>query len=320
MVQTPRPPPAAKRFMMPALKTPPSLMERLAAGEVLISDGATGTYLQQHGLEPGGCPEAFNADRPDVVQGMARAYFDEGSDLVLTNSFGGSRFVLNKYGFAERCRELNRLAAEHARSQAPPGCFVVGSVGPSGEFMEPLGPTSESEMFDAFAVQTAALVEGGVDAVLIETMTAIEEAVVAVRAAKKNPGLPVFCSMTFDKGPRGFFTMMGVTPEKAVAALQEAGADVVGTNCGSGIEDMIEVYRAMRAVTAGYLLVQANAGMPVLEGGEVAYPDSPEFMAGRYKELVVAGANIVGGCCGTGPDHIRAIAQAVRGTAAPSAG
>ena len=302
--------------MMPAPKTPPTLLERLAQGEVLVADGATGTYLQLQGLEPGGCPEAFNVERPEIVQGMAKAYFDAGSDIVSTNSFGGSKFALSKYGFADRGHEFNRLAAQHARGQAPAGCFVVGSVGPSGEFMEPLGPVSEGEMREAFSAQIGALVEGGVDAVLIETMTALEEAVAGVRAAKEYPGLPVFCSMTFDRGPRGFFTMMGVTPRQAVSELRAAGTDVVGTNCGTGITDMLEVFREMREAggpqLGNRLLVQANAGMPVLEGGNVVYPDTPEFMAERYQLLVEGGASIVGGCCGTGPEHIRAIAAAMK--------
>ncbi len=294
--------------MTPAPAPSSALLERLARGEVLISDGATGTYLQQHGLEPGGCPEALNEARPKIVKGMAEAYFEAGSDLVLTNSFGGSRFVLQKYGLAGRVRDFNRLAAQHVRSRAPSGCFVVGSVGPSGEFLQPLGQVSEDEMAEAFSAQIGALVEGGVDAVLIETMTALEEATLAVRAAREFSGLPVFCSMTFDKGPRGFFTMMGVTPAQAAAELRDAGADVVGSNCGSGIVDMITVFREMRAADAGHLLVQSNAGMPILKGGEVVYPDSPEVMAKHYKTLLEEGVSIVGGCCGTGPEHIRALA------------
>ena len=161
-------------------------LERLARGETLISDGATGTYLQGHGLEPGGCPEAFNVSHADVVRGMAREYFEAGADMVLTNSFGGSRFMLGKYGLADRVSEFNRLAAEHARSEAPEGCYVVGSVGPTGEFLEPLGELSDSEMLDGFAEQIEALVAGGVDAVVVETMTALEESALAIRAARES--------------------------------------------------------------------------------------------------------------------------------------
>jgi len=291
-----------------------TILERLAAGDVLISDGATGTYLQQHGLEPGGCPEEFNASRPDVVEGMAKAYFDAGSDLVLTNTFGGSRFMQKKYGYESRVSEFNRLAAEQAKSQAPDSNhYAVGSIGPTGEFLEPLGAVSNSEMYDSMTEQITALVEGGADAILLETQMAIEEAIIGVKAAKDNTDLPVIATMVFDKGPRGFFTMMGVTPEQAVTGLRGAGADIVGANCGNGIDVMLELAQKMRAVDDGYMLVHSNAGIPDLVKGEVVYNESPEFMAERFKQLTDLGINIVGGCCGTGPDHIRALSKLLRG-------
>ena len=290
---------------------PAALLERLRQGELLISDGATGTFLQQHGLEPGGCPEEFNASHPDVVREMARQYFEAGSDLVLTNSFGGTVFMQKKYGYGERVVEFNRLAAEHARSQAPEGGFVVGSVGPTGEFLEPLGPVSETEMYEAFVEQVKALEDGGADAVVVETMTAVEEAELAVRAARENTELVVIATMVFDKGPRGFFTMMGVTPERAVHSMEEAGAHVVGSNCGNGIDNMVDIARRMRSETDGFLLIHSNAGIPVMRGGQIVYPESPEYMAERFKELADIGVNIIGGCCGTGPEHIRALSAAV---------
>ena len=297
----------------------PTILERLARGETLISDGATGTYLQRHGLEPGGCPEAFNVSHVETVRGMARQYFEAGADMVLTNSFGGSRFMLGKYGLADRVSEFNRLAAEHARRQAPEGCYVVGSVGPTGEFLEPLGELSESEMLDGFVEQIDALVAGGVDAVVVETMTALEESALAIRAAREFSakglaGLTVMATMTFDIGPRGFFTMMGVTPERAVAELQDAGAHIVGANCGNGIEVMVQLARELRDATDAPLLVHCNAGIPAVQRGEIVYPESPEFMARGFRMLVEdVGVNIVGGCCGTGPTHIRALVEAMRG-------
>ena len=290
---------------------PAALLERLRQGDLLISDGATGTFLQQHGLEPGGCPEEFNASHPEVVREMARQYFEAGSDLVLTNSFGGSVFMQKKYGYGERVAEFNRLAAEHARSQAPDGRFVVGSVGPTGEFLEPLGPVSETEMYEAFVEQVKALEAGGADGVAVETMTAVEEAELAVRAARENTDLVVMATMVFDKGPRGFFTMMGVTPERAVQTMQAAGAHVVGSNCGNGIDNMVDIARRMRAETEGFLLIHSNAGIPAMKGGQIIYPESPEYMAERFQELAELGVNIIGGCCGTGPEHIRALAAAV---------
>ena len=298
---------------MPETDTSLTLLERLSQGDFLISDGATGTYLQQHGLEPGGCPEEFNATHPDVVRGMAKAYFDAGSELVLTNSFGGSSFMQKKYGFGDRVSEFDRLAAEHARSQAPAGCYVLGSVGPTGEFLEPLGEVSESEMYDAFVEQITALEEGGADGVVIETMTAVEESAVAIKAARENTGLTVIATMTFDKGPRGFFTMMGVTPERGVKELQDAGADIVGANCGNGVDVMVELARELRSATDGYLLIHSNAGIPAIKGGQIVYPETPAYMAERFETLVRdVGVNIVGGCCGTAPDHIRALVDILR--------
>ena len=284
---------------------------------MLVSDGATGTYLQSHGLEPGACPEEFNFSHPNVVRGMARDYFAAGSDMVLTNSFGANRFMLTKYGHGDRVAELNRLAAEHARSQAPRDRFVIGSVGPSGEFLQPLGEVSDSEMLEAFTEQVVALEEGGVDGIIIETMTALEEARLAIQAAKENTGLAVISTMVFDKGPRGFFTMMGVTPEQAVTRLLDAGADVVGSNCGNGIDIMLEVATAMRAATDAPLLIHSNAGIPTLVKGEIVYPESKEYMAERFKTLAEMGVNIVGGCCGTGPEHIRALRVSVASLVQP---
>jgi len=249
---------------------------------------------------------------PDVVRGMAKAYFDAGSDMVLTNSFGGSRFMQKKYGYADRVSEFNRLAAEHAKSQAPEGHYVAGSVGPTGEFLAPLGPVSEEEMYDALSEQITALVQGGADALLLETQMALEEAALGVRVAKENTDLPVFATMVFDKGPRGFFTMMGVTPEQAATGLRQAGADVVGVNCGNGIDLMVELARQVRSADDGLMLVHSNAGIPDIKDGQIVYSESPDFMAERFKILADLGISILGGCCGTGPDHIRALAKILK--------
>ena len=290
----------------------PGILDRLAAGDTLIFDGATGTYLQNNGLEPGGSPELMNAANPEVIKGMAKHYFDAGSDIVLTNTFGGNKFMLDRYGAGDRLFELNRLAAEHARSVAPEGKFVAGSIGPTGEFIEPLGTATEDELYEIFSEMSKAFEAGGADAVMIETQLAIEEAAIAVRAAKETTGLVVMATMVFDKGPRGYFTMMGVTPEQAVQGLEEAGADIVGTNCGNGIERMVEIATRMRAVTDKYLVVQSNAGLPIIKNGETCYLETPEFMAKHYRELAELPINILGGCCGTTADHIQALVQSVR--------
>ena len=289
------------------------LLERVLAGEILISDGATGTYLQAHGLESGGCPEEFNESHPEVVQQMAANYFAAGSDMVETNSFGGSRYMLDKYGHAGRVEQFNRLAAEHVRAAAPDARFVLGSVGPTGEFLEPNGEATEQAMYDVFVEQTRGLAAGGADAFCIETMSDYGEISLAIRAAKQT-GLPVIATMTFDKGPRGYFTMMGITPAAAASRLDEAGADIVGSNCGIAIEQMIEIVAAMKSATDKPILTHVNAGIPKIVNGEIVYPHTPQHMASLVPKLVEAGANVVGGCCGTGPDHIRAFARALWGS------
>lgn len=289
-----------------------SILDRLANNEQLISDGATGTYLQKRGLEPGNCPEVLNATHPDLIQRMALDYFEAGSNLVLTNSFGANKFNLKKYGFEDRVEELNLLAAEHACSQAKPGNYVLGSVGPTGEFLAPLGEVSSEEMIEDFIEQISALRKGGVDGVLIETKTSLEEASLAIKAAKEYTDLVTMCTMTFDKGPRGFFTMMGVTPDKGIIGLQNAGADVVGANCGNGIDDMVLIARLMRQATNGYLILHSNAGIPSISNGEIIYPETPEYMANRFKDIADIGVNIIGGCCGTDVEHIRAFSERLK--------
>jgi 5-methyltetrahydrofolate--homocysteine methyltransferase len=290
------------------------LLARIAAGEVLISDGATGTYLQEHGLLPGGCPEELNLSHPDVVKGMAAAYLAAGSDMVLTNSFGANVFRLGHYGLADRVVEINYLAARLARSVTPPDHFVVGSIGPTGEFLEPLGDVSPAAMGDAFAEQAGALVAGGADGILVETMSALDEATLAVRTAREHASGVVMATMAFVPGARGWVTSMGVTPPRAIAALRDAGADVVGANCGTGVAGMVELARLLRDLTDAPLLIHANAGLPVVDDGRIGYSESSEIMVPYFFQMKQLGINVIGGCCGTGPDHIRAIATALRGS------
>ena len=293
------------------------LLQRLADGTPLISDGAVGTYLQSKGLAPGGSPEEMNASAPETVREMAAAYFDAGSDMVLTASFGGSRFMLEKYGLGGRVAELNRLAARHARSVAPEGCFGVGSVGPTGEILESNGgDVSEDEVLDAFVEQVTALEAGGADAIAVETMISAREATLAIQAAKENTDLVVFGTMMFDKGPRGWFSMMGDTPESAVKDMLAAGADVVGANCGNGVEKMVELAAEIRAAADGFMLIHSNAGIPAIRKGQIVYPETPEYMAGHFSTMADMGVNIVGGCCGTTPGHIRALSNRLRGNGA----
>jgi len=289
--------------------------EKLKGGRILFCDGAMGTFLQAKGLQPGECPELWCLDRPDEVRDIHGQYREAGSDIVECNSFGGTRYKFRHYGLEGSVAEINHAAAALAREIAGDKQYVLGSVGPTGEFMEPYGPEREDNFYGAFREQMVALEKGGCDLVIIETMTCAEEALVAVRAAKENTGLTVITSFTFD--PRvggGYATVMGVTPEDSASKALEAGADIIGANCGTGPDHMIEVIRLLRAAAPGLpLIAMPNAGMPVVENGKTVFRETPEEMAEKAPKLVEAGANILGGCCGTGPSHIAAMKTAVLG-------
>jgi 5-methyltetrahydrofolate--homocysteine methyltransferase len=291
-----------------------SMLDRLAAGEILICDGAMGTLLQARGLQPGECPELWCVERPDDVRDVHRAYRAAGSDIAECNSFGGSRYKLRHYGLEGRATEINRAAAAVARDVAGTTQHVLGSVGPTGEFMEPYGSETEQAFVDAFVEQIAALRDGGADAVILETMTGVEEVAAAIRAARDVGDLAVLASFTFaPQAGGGYATMMGVTPEQAAERAVTAGADVVGANCGTGPGPMVEVIRRMRAAVSGVpILAMPNAGMPVLEEGRTVFRETPQQMADSARRLVEAGATIIGGCCGTTAAHIRAMREAVK--------
>lgn len=289
-----------------------SIVDSVQNGRILVSDGAWGTLLQAAGLESGACPESWNLEHREQVRRVAEEYFSAGADMVETNSFGGNRFKLAHYGLDTRCAEINRIAAELSREAAGNDRWVLGSVGPTGKMLL-MGDVTEEQLYDAFAEQAAALEAGGADAICIETMSDIEEARIAVRAARDNTRLEVAATFTFEKTVQGEYrSMMGVAPVDAARAMREAGADIVGTNCGNGFERMIDIVKQIAADLPDVpILVHANAGMPVLEQGESRYPDSPEFMASLVPDLLNAGARVIGGCCGTSAEHIRAIRLAV---------
>lgn len=291
-------------------------LDRLKS-DILVFDGAMGTMLFEAGLVDGACPELWNETHADVVRDIHKAYFDAGSDFVETNTFGGTRLKLQAYGLADRTRELNVLGAGLARSVCPSGKYVAGSIGPTGHLpdtFEPLGDVSEEEFYANFREQALALAEGGVDLFAIETMMYPEEAVVAIRAAKEATGLPVMCTMFFqwEKAQNRDRTMWGTSPEEAARILFEAGADVVGCNCGDGgPERAAAIIQAMRRVTDGWLIAYPNAGLPRVVDGRTIYELPPDQMAAGYPAILDAGANIVGSCCGSTPAHIARIAEAV---------
>ena len=296
-----------------------SLRERLDSRRLLVADGAWGTRLQERGLEAGECPELWNVDRPRDVQAVAEEYLAAGSDLILTNTFGGSPLMLRRHGLAERTEELNAAGARLSLDavQAAGGrALVAASVGPTGELPAPLGTVGEEELEEGFRLQVRAVLEAGVRIVCVETMIDLTEACCAVRGARRAArelglAVEVMATLTYGPTPSGYRTAMGVDVPQTVAGLTRAGADVLGSNCGNGIEQMLPIAAAFRALTALPLLVQANAGLPVLEGGRAVFRQGPDDMARHVPALVRAGASIIGGCCGTGPAHIAALRRAV---------
>lgn len=278
--------------------------------KVTVTDGAWGTQLDALGCPPGLCRERWNLERPEAVQEVAGRYVAAGSQVILTNTFTGNRVILARHGLADRVAELNRAGAAISRGAAGQDVRVFGSMGPSGVIvmMEEL---DTKELHDAFGEQAAALAEGGVDAIVCESMTELAEAVIAVRAAKQYTQLPVVASMVFDSGSDRCFTAMGDSVERSAAALTDAGADVLGTNCGIGIAEVIAPAIRLRQSTDLPVWIKPNAGLPELINGEVVYQESPEEFATHARKLLKIGVDYLGGCCGTTPDHIRALVDVV---------
>ena len=288
-----------------------TITEAVRSGRVLVSDGAWGTFLQRKGMRPGECPELWNVERAADIEDIARSYVDAGADMIQTDSFGANRFKLRHYGLESRAADLNEAAARISRRVAGPQRWVIASMGPTGEILL-MGDVSAADLHAAFAEQAAALERGGADALCIETMSALDEAIEAIRAARDTTRCEVICTFTFNKTKDGYRTMMGLAPGDAARGALDAGAHIVGANCGNGIERMIEIVTEMRAAASDApILVHANAGIPTNKDGVDVFPESPADMATRIPALVDAGANVVGGCCGTPPEHIAAIRAAV---------
>jgi methionine synthase I (cobalamin-dependent) len=287
--------------------------EALQGGRVLIADGANGTMLQKLGLSPGVAPERWNLENPDGVRTLHRMYVEAGADMVLTNTFGGTSVRLRREHLQDRTEEINRTAAVLAREAVGGDAIVLGDIGPTGELLAPLGTLEYAQAVAAFAQQAQALEAGGVDAFLIETMSDLEELRAAVEGVKSVSDLPVMASMSFDTKGR---TMMGVKPDKAARTIAALGVDVIGANCGRTLTETLEAVKQMREVLPeGHLLAKPNAGLPHTSEGELVYDVTPEVMA-EYAQRFVdeTGVVIFGGCCGSTPDHIRAVASVLKGS------
>jgi len=281
-----------------------ALIESLLAHGPGITDGAWGTQLQARGLPVGACPDEWNLTQPARVEEVAAAYVAAGSRIILTNTFGANRIRLAEFGLVDQTGEINRRGAAISKRAAGKTASVFASVGPTGKMLVS-GDVTADEVLAAFTEQAAALKAGGADALVIETMAELEEATLAITAARTT-GLPVVACMTFDTGG---CTMMGVTPVQAAAELTAAGADVIGSNCGNGIAAFVPICQQLRAASPLPIWVKANAGQPEYVDGRITYRITPEEFAAHAPALLKAGASFIGGCCGTTPDHIRVLAQ-----------
>jgi 5-methyltetrahydrofolate--homocysteine methyltransferase len=285
------------------------LWSRLHSGDVLVADGATGTMLQGEGLEPGRIPEVWVLERPDTIRALHRSYVQAGANVILTCSFGGNRYRLENDGLADRVVEINRRAAELAREVAGEEVFVAGDMGPTGQLLQPFGSLSPEEVREAYAEQARGLAEGGADFLLIETMSDLGEAEAAIAGARSAAPLPVVCTFSFDTHGR---TMMGLKPETVAQRIGPL-VDGVGANCGRDPEEYIGFIKAMRlAAPEAIIWVKPNAGLPHLVEDTVVYDATPAKMEQVAVKLVEAGAQIVGGCCGTTPEHVAAVACTLR--------
>ncbi|MHB1034582.1 MAG: homocysteine S-methyltransferase family protein [Pirellulales bacterium] len=286
------------------------LIEQLVAEAPIVTDGAWGTQLQNRGLEPGACPDAWNLLYPERVEEVARAYVEAGSQVILTNTFGANRFVLAQHELADQVTAINRAGVEISRRATGGRARVFASLGPSGVMLM-MGTVTVEELQAAFAEQVEAMADGGADGIVLETMSDLAEAKAAVAAARET-GLPVVACMVFDSGKDRDRTLMGTTPEQAAEELTAAGADVIGANCGRGIAGYIAICERLKKATDRPIWIKANAGLPEVLDGRVVYGTSPGEFAAHAPALVQAGATFVGGCCGTSPAFIKAVRGAVR--------
>ena len=289
-----------------------NIIELLKTNRPLVADGAMGSMILALPAKPEGAPESLNLTHPHLLEDIARSYFEAGAHIIQTNTFGASAVKLADYNLADQTETVNTAAAVAVRNVVGDRALVSGSCGPSGKMLVPFGDGDPGEIRDGFRRQISALAAAGVDLICVETMIDPVEAELAIGAAGEvAPDIPVMATMTFDHTPRGFFTMMGTSIAEAAGRLEQAGAAVVGSNCGNGLEHMIAIGREFVEVTSLPVIIQSNAGLPTMEDGRLVYAEDPQFFAERVGQFIDAGVSIIGGCCGTTPEHISAIRSAV---------
>jgi len=289
-----------------------SILENIKSGNILLSDGAMGSLLMERGLKQGECPENLNLTQPKILEEIAQLYLDAGSDIIQSNTFGASPMKLSEYNLDDKTEEINSTAVSIAKNVVGDRAYIYGSCGPSGMILQPFGDGDPDELLRGFERQIKAMVSAEVDAIFIETMTDLNEAKIAIRAAKTvAPEIPIAACMTFEDTPKGFFTIMGNRLVDAASELELAGADVIGSNCGNGIDKMIEIAVELKKSSNLPIIIQSNAGLPINREGEIVYPETPEYFAQKVNDLIEAGVSIVGGCCGTTPDTIRAMRKTI---------
>jgi methionine synthase I (cobalamin-dependent) len=286
------------------------LIDELASRGPVLTDGAWGTQLHERGLPVGACPDGWNLAQPETVEEVARAYVEAGSEVILTNTFSSNRITLARQGLANQVAALNRAGVAISRRAANGRAKVFASVGPTG-IMLMMGDVAPDEVRAAFAEQARAIAEAGADAIVLETFSDPAEVVLAIEAVKET-GLPVVACMVFDSGKDRDRTLMGTTPEQAASQLTDAGADVIGSNCGQGIDGFVKLAARLRAATDRPIWIKANAGLPEIVDGRTVYTQTPEKFAQVVPALLEAGASFVGGCCGTTPEFIRAVKAALK--------
>jgi 5-methyltetrahydrofolate--homocysteine methyltransferase len=289
-----------------------AFFDKLNQEKVLVSDGAIGSLLFEKGLNPGDCPERFNLEKPEILSEIAQAYLQVGADIIQTNTFGASPLKLSDYNLDDKTEEINQKAVEIVKVVVESKAFVSGSIGPSGKILLPYGDIEPASMKENYKKQTNALIESGVDLLCIETMTDLNESLIAIQSAREiSQEIPIVATMTFDVIPQGCVTIMGNGVAEVCAKLQEAGASVIGSNCGNGTKNMITIAKEFLSNTELPIIIQSNAGIPTIVDDHVIYQETPEEFADFTKILLELGVSIIGGCCGTTPDHISEIRKSV---------